>query len=361
MNGPARPADGAAGGGPDLPDDRLAVVFGCAGTALSDDECRFFRRVRPLGFILFARNCAEPAQVAALVADMRAAVGDPFVPVLIDQEGGRVERLKPPHWRHAPPASAFGQLFERDAAAATEAAHLNARLIAADLDALGITVDCAPVLDLLLPETHRAIGDRAFAARPERVAALGAAVRAGLEAGGVTPVIKHLPGHGRATVDSHADLPRIAVPRATLENDDFAPFRALRNCPWGIVGHLLIEAIDPDRPASLSPAVIDEAIRGAIGFDGVLATDDINMGALGGDLGWRTRALLDAGCDVVLHCNGDLDQMHVVAAAAGRLTAAARMRLLQAERRRLTIPRSPLDREHALARLEDLLGEAGKT
>jgi beta-N-acetylhexosaminidase len=348
---PDAPADGWPGPG------RLAVAFGCAGHALTADERAFFADVRPLGFILFARNCAEPAQVAALVAAMRETVGDPFAPVLIDQEGGRVQRLKPPQWRHAPPARAFGDLWLRDRTAAREAAALNARLIGEDLAALGVTVDCAPVLDVAVPETHPAIGDRAFGADPLQVAELGWAMAEGLEAAGVTPVIKHLPGHGRAVVDSHLELPRIAAGREALEASDFVPFRALADLPWGMVGHLVIEAVDPARAASVSPAVIGDLIRGALRFDGVLASDDISMQALGGSLGERTRALLAAGCDLVLHCNGVLAEMREVAAAAAPLTGDARMRLLRAERRRLTARQAPPEREAAIARLAQLMEE----
>lgn len=336
--------------------ERLAVVFGCAGPELSPEEKAFFASARPLGFILFARNCVDPEQVAALVDDLRASVEDPFAPVLIDQEGGRVERLKPPRWRHAPPARLFGELWRQNRAAGEEAAFLNAQLIGADLAELGITVCCAPVLDVAVPETHDAIGDRAFGTEPEQVTALGRVVCAGLAASGVTPVIKHLPGHGRATVDSHATLPRIAADRSTLRRIDFAPFRALVDCPWGLVGHIVIEAVDPDRAASVSPVVIDDIVRTAIGYRGVLASDDINMGALGGAIGDRAQAVLAAGCDVALHCNGRLDEMAEVARAAVRLTAEARMRLLDAEHRRLAGRAADFDREAALARLSRLVG-----
>lgn len=338
---------------------RLAVAFGCAGTRLDVEERAFFADARPLGFVLFARNCAEPAQVAGLVEDLRETVSDPFAPVLIDQEGGRVERLKPPHWRHAPPAREFGALWAQNRRAGREAAMLNARLIGDDLASLGITVDCAPVLDVAAPETHRAIGDRAFGSDPDQVADLGQAAAEGLEAAGVTPVIKHLPGQGRAAVDSHHELPRIAAGRAELMRVDFAPFRTLNGLPWGLVGHFVLEQVDRDRAASVSPTVIGDIVRGAIGFDGVLASDDINMQALGGTLAERTAALLAAGCDLVLHCNGVLVEMREVAAAAAPLTGAARMRLLIAERRRLAARAAPLDREAALARLAQLMGEPG--
>ena len=255
-----------------LPEDRLAVVFGCAGAELTAEERDFLADARPLGFILFGRNCIDPVQVAQLVGDLRGTVGDAFIPVLIDQEGGRVERLKPPHWRHAPPARRFGDVWQVDHNAGIEAVRLSAALMADDLARLGITVDCAPVLDVATGQTHEAIGDRAFGETPAMVTALAHAVCQGLEGGGITPVIKHLPGHGRAAVDSHLVLPRIAASRLDLETVDFAPFRALADCPWGIVGHLLLEAIDPERPASMSPTVIRDCIRGTIGFNGVLAS-----------------------------------------------------------------------------------------
>lgn len=353
---PPQPADGGAGDW--LEPGRLAVVFGCAGLAATPAERAFFAASQPLGFILFARNCEHPDQVAALVDDLRGCIGDPFAPILIDQEGGRVQRLKPPHWRQAPPARLFGDLWRQNRTAGREAADLNARLIGADLAALGITVNCAPVLDVAVPETHQAVGDRAYGTDADLVTELGRAVCQGLEAAGVTPVIKHLPGLGRASVDSHAELPTIVTDRGELARIDYAPFRALTDWPWGLVGHMIFSAVDT-RAASVSPVIIADIIRGAIGFDGVLASDDINMRALGGSVADRTRHLLAAGCDLVLHCNGDLAEMEQVAAAAAPLTAAARMRLLKAERRRLTARQATLDRDAALARLTQLLGQSG--
>ena len=303
-----------------------AVVFGCAGTELSDWEQGFFAETDPLGFILFARNCVSPGQVRRLVERLRGAVGRAEAPVLIDQEGGRVARLKPPAWRAAPPAARFGALALQDLGRACEAARLNARLLALELRTLGIDVNCLPLLDLRLLEGHASIGDRAFGDDPELVAALGRAVCEGLLAAGVLPVIKHLPGQGRATVDSHAALPRVATPRAELEASDFLPFKRLSDAPWGMTGHVVYEAIDPERPATTSPVVIAEVIRGQIGFEGLLLSDDLSMAALSGGLEARARAALDAGCDVALHCNGRSEEMKQVARALQPLSASAQTR-----------------------------------
>ncbi|MBX6323557.1 MAG: beta-N-acetylhexosaminidase [Rhodospirillaceae bacterium] len=307
-----------------------AAIFGLAGPTLGDGERRFFRSAAPAGFVLFARNCRTPDQVRALTAELREAVGRSELPILIDQEGGRVARLKPPHWRSGPPAAAFGALADRDPAAAVEAVRLNARLIGLELAGLGITVDCLPVLDLRRPETHTAIGDRAFHADPRIVTALGRAACEGLLASGVLPVIKHMPGHGRATVDSHHELPRISAPLETLRAADFVPFRALRAMPLGMTGHLLFEAIDGNRPASQSALVIGDIIRRDIGFDGLLISDDLGMRALAGSAGERAAACLAAGCDVALHCSGVLSEMEEVAAAAGPLRPESQARLERA-------------------------------
>lgn len=311
--------------------EALAVIFGLTGTALSDEEQRFFRDADPLGFILFARNCESPAQVAALVGALRACVGRGDAPVLIDQEGGRVARLKPPFWRAYPPPARIAAL---PGAAAREAAWLGARLIADDLAMLGITVDCAPVLDIPVAGADPIIGDRALGATPARVAELGLAVCDGLMAGAVLPVIKHIPGHGRGTVDSHKGLPEVATPRGTLDSTDFAAFRALAAMPWAMTAHILYRAVDPARPATLSPVVVGEVIRTSIGFDGVLVSDDLSMQALGGSLPDRARGALAAGCDLVLHCNGDMTEMRGIAAAIGGISDSARRRLAAGEARR---------------------------
>ncbi|MCW2246322.1 beta-N-acetylhexosaminidase [Azospirillum fermentarium] len=293
-----------------LPERPRAIVFGCAGTVLSADERDFFRRTDPLGFILFRRNCETPEQVAALVAGLRASVGRPDAPVLIDQEGGRVARLRPPHWPAHPPAGAIGALALRDRAAGLEAARLNGRLLAHTLLSLGITVDCAPVCDVPVEGAHDIIGDRAFGRDPALVAALSRAFAEGMLVGGVLPVIKHIPGHGRAFADSHAELPVVDAPRDALEATDFAPFRALADLPLAMVAHVVLTAVDPTAPASTSATVIREVVRGpSIGFDGLLFSDDLSMGALHGTMAERTRAVLDAGCDVALHCNGAMPDM----------------------------------------------------
>lgn len=313
-----------------------AVIFGCAGPTLSDAERRFFAAADPLGFILFARNVESPAQVAQLATALRETVGRGDAPVLIDQEGGRVRRLKPPHWRAMPPAATIGALAATDSDDASRAAFLAGRLIAADLAPLGIDTDCAPVCDVAEAGTHDAIGDRAFARDPTLVARLARAFAIGLAAGKVAPVMKHMPGQGRARVDSHMALPVVDAPWAALERVDFRPFAENADMPWGMTGHVVYSAIDAQRPATCSPAVIDRAIRGAIGFKGPLLTDDLSMDALKGGIGERAAAALAAGCDVALHCNGRMDEMQAVAAAATRLSDAAQSRLAGARRRRLT-------------------------
>ena len=293
-----------------------AVVFGAAGTALTAEERAFFRDADPLGFILFRRNCETPDQLRALVDAMRESVGRADAPVLIDQEGGRVARMRPPRWPSFPPMRAFGDLAGRDAAAGREAAWINARLLAHMLLDAGVTVDCAPVCDVPVEGAHDIIGDRAFSRDPARVADLARATCEGLMAGGVLPVIKHIPGHGRAFTDSHAELPVVDVPREALEATDFAPFRELADMPLGMVAHVVLKAIDPDAPASTSATVVREVVRGApIGFDGLLFSDDLSMGALAGDMTSRAKAVLAAGLDVVLHCNGVMEEMVDVAKA----------------------------------------------
>jgi beta-N-acetylhexosaminidase len=316
-----------------VPESRTpkAVIFGCAGKTLTAQERAFFAANNPFGFILFARNLEAPDQVRALVQALRECVGRSDAPVLIDQEGGRVARLKPPHWRAAPAAATIAALADQDMDAAREAVWLNARLIGSELAALGIDVDCAPVCDVPAPGSHNVIGDRAYGSDPDRVAALARAAALGFLDAGVLPVIKHMPGHGRTRVDSHLELPIVDATRAELEKTDFAPFRALADMPWGMTGHLRFTALDPDRPATTSPTIIRDIIRGHIGFDGLLLTDDLSMKALGGSFAERTKAALEAGCDVVLHCNGDMAEMEAVAAAAAPLTEAAFRRIARAD------------------------------
>ena len=329
-----------------------AAIFGCAGPGLSGEERSFFTAADPLGFILFARNCIEPRQVRQLVADLRAAVGREDAPVLIDQEGGRVARLRPPHWRLPPAAAMIGELYRKDAPAGLLAARLNARLIAHDLVQLGIDVNCAPSLDLMLSQSTNVIGDRAFGTEPSVVAALGRAVCDGFLAGGILPVIKHMPGHGRADVDSHHELPVVETRPAGLGASDFVPFKLLHDMPIAITAHVIYSFIDPDQPATTSAKVIAEVIRDEIRFDGLLLTDDIGMSALSGSFDHRAAAAIAAGCDVVLHCSGKMAEMQAVVAATEAMTVLASARWQRAVARR----RRPedFDPAAALAALEAL-------
>ena len=324
-----------------------AFIVGCRGLALDEAERAFLRAARPWGLILFRRNCAEPGQVRALVASFRDLLGRD-APVLIDQEGGRVQRLGPPHWRAFPAARRFGEVHERDAGTGLRLARLGARLIAADLADLGITVDCLPLLDLGRPETHAVIGDRAYAAEPDSVARLGRAVCDGLMEGGVLPVIKHIPGHGRATADSHEALPVVTASRQELEAD-FAPFRSLKDMPLAMTAHVLYTALD-HRVATASPVVIRDVIRDDIGFDGLVMSDDLSMRALEGGFRERTRAVFAAGCDLALHCNGRLDEMEAVAAETPVLEGRALKRAETALARRAAP--GPFDAEAAWRELE---------
>ena len=297
-----------------------ATIYGVSGETLTPGEAAFLRDADPWGFIVFRRNLGEADQVRRLCAGLREAVGRD-APILIDQEGGRVARLVPPLAPKRPPMDRYGELAKLDPAKAEEAARLGAKLLARDCRRLGIDVNCAPVLDVRQPDTHDAIGDRALARDPQTVARLGRAVMDGLMVGGCLPVIKHVPGQGKAMSDSHHELPRVTAPREELEAVDFPPFRALRDAPLGMTTHVVLEAIDPDHPCTQSKAVIEDAIRGACGFDGLLMTDDLSMHALAGDFTQRAERALAAGCDVVLHCNGDMDEMEAVAAGAGALSA----------------------------------------
>jgi beta-N-acetylhexosaminidase len=335
-----------------------AAIFGCTGTALSADERAFFRDTDPLGFILFARNIDFPDQARRLTEDLRSCVARAEAPVLIDQEGGRVARLRPPHWRKAPSARVLGELYARDADAGLEATQLNSRLLAADVASIGCDVDCVPVLDIGFPETHAVIGDRAYAAQPESVAALGRAAAEGLMAEGVVPVIKHMPGHGRATVDSHESLPRVSVSRETLERTDFLPFKLLSDLPWGMTAHVLYEAIDRNAAMTVSAGGVKDVVRGHIGFDGLLLSDDLSMQALGGTLGERAARALAAGCDIALHCNGRMDEMVEIAGRIGPLTRQA-MRRFEEGRKYLARHRAPRVLGETRRRLAELLPEWG--
>jgi len=309
---------------------RSRAIYGCTGTSLSAAEKSFFGETRPWGFILFGRNISDSEQVKALVEELRATIGDEKAPVLIDQEGGRVARLKPPYWHARPPAARFGALYETNPDAAREAVYLNARLIAHDLASLGINVDCLPVLDVPVPGSHDVIGDRAFATDPATVITLGKAQIEGLIDGGVLPVMKHIPGHGRAGADSHLDLPRVSATAEELSASDFVTFRSLDTCPIAMTAHVVYESIDPQRPATTSPKVIRDVIRGEIGFDGLLMSDDLSMKALDGPLSVRARQSLFAGCDLVLHCNGDMNEMKEVASEVTELKGPALKRSEQA-------------------------------
>lgn len=291
-----------------------------AGPVLSPEECTFFQKVRPLGFILFARNCETETQVSALTAELRALTGRPMTPILIDEEGGRVARLKAPGFPEFPPARYFGDMAMRDREAARRAVFENAREIGFLLLRMGVNVNCAPVLDIPVPDAHEIIGDRAFGADPSLVSELGIAACEGYLAAGIVPVIKHIPGHGRALVDSHAELPRVNESPFLLEVVDFAPFRAVAQRPWGrhvwaMTAHVLYTSMDPHQPATLSQEIVRHVIRENIGFTGTLISDDLSMGALSGNLAERTSAALSAGMDVVLHCNGKMEEMQEVAAA----------------------------------------------
>jgi beta-N-acetylhexosaminidase len=303
-----------------------AVIFGCAGHEVTPDEAALFRSVNPLGFILFSRNCETPGQVGRLVAELRETVGRADAPVLIDQEGGSVRRLRPPHWHDVPPAARFGAIYKRDRDVARRAAECTGQLIAAQLAPLGITVTCAPVLDISYPETAAVIGDRAYASDPAVIVELARAFCDGLLAGSVLPVIKHIPGHGRGTVDSHQKVPYVAAAVATLRETDFVPFRELASLPLAMTAHVVYEAVDRDNVATVSKTVIGDIVRGEIGFGGLLMTDDIGMGALSGDLASRCQAALAAGCDAILHCSGVFDEMQSVGAAVPSLTDAAQAR-----------------------------------
>lgn len=333
-----------------------AVVFGCAGARLSADERAFFKDTDPLGFILFARNCLDPAQIRDLTGELRDSVGRADAPILIDQEGGRIQRLNPPHWRAAPTAASLGALAARDRFAAREAVRLNAQLLATELLALGIDVDCAPVLDVPVSGAHDIIGDRAFATDPGLVGELGRASCEGFLSAGVAPVIKHIPGHGRARSDSHLELPIVETPLDVLAETDFVPFVANADAPYAMTAHVVFTALDPELPATLSEIVIEGIIRERIGFKGFLFSDDVGMKALAGPLADRSRAALGAGCDAVLHCSGDLVEMREVALAVPALIRAAHERFVSA-RKQLASPKT-LDIGAARERLDALLARA---
>jgi beta-N-acetylhexosaminidase len=302
---------------------RRALITGLEGAVLTSAEASFLRETRPLGLILFSRNCVSHDQIRRLVAEAMAAIGSDETLVLIDQEGGRVQRLRPPLGRALPPAANYAACYESgDVAGACTAAEAAARLVARDLRDLGINTNCAPVLDLPVPGSHAIIGDRAYGTSVDQVVRLGRAVASGFMAGGVLPVIKHIPGHGRATKDSHLDLPVVETPRAELSATDFAPFKALADIPAAMTAHVVFTSIDM-APASTSSKVTSEIIRGEIGFDGLLMSDDLGMHALSGTMRERAEAVIRAGSDVALHCSGVLSEMGAAASGVPDLAGSA--------------------------------------
>src|SRR5229473_8415775 len=335
--------------------NRRAFITGVSGPELSAAEREFIRVDRPCGFILFKRNIETPTQVISLVQELRRAVGDAGAPVLIDQEGGRVQRLGPPHWPIYPPGAAFGALYDIDPALGLTAARLSSRLIAADLIALGITVDCLPLADIPVAGSDAVIGNRAYGTEPAKVAAIARAVTEGLEQGGILPVLQHIPGHGRATADTHFRLPVVDTPREELEKTDFAAFKPLADLPMAMTAHVVFSALDPAQPATTSATIIEQVIRGVIGFQGLLMSDDVSMNALAGSIAERTRAIFAAGCDMVLHCNGKLDEMREVAAETPELSGQA----LERASRALASRRAPQAFDRLAARAVDVEGYEG--
>jgi beta-N-acetylhexosaminidase len=334
-----------------------AFITGLAGTELSHAERDFIRAERPWGFILFRRNIDTPAQVAALTAEIRNVLGVVDVPILVDQEGGRVQRFRPPNWPLYPAGAAFGQLYDIAPALGLKAAQLSARLIADDLTRVGVTVDCLPLADVPVAGAADVIGDRAYGNEPNKVAAIARAVTEGLEQGGILPILKHIPGHGRATADSHLALPVVDTPKSQLESIDFAAFKPLADLPMAMTAHVVFSAYDAAHPATTSATMIERVIRGLISFQGLLMSDDVGMNALAGSIAERTKALLAAGCDMVLACSGESEEMHQVARETPELSgkALARAKAALASRQ---APK-PFDRDAARAELDGLIGRLG--
>ena len=329
-----------------------ALILGLSGLALTPEERAFFAELQPWGYILFKRNCESKAQVLRLTDELRSLSGRENVPILIDQEGGRVARLRPPVWRLTPPAWTFAEIYERDVETAEEAAALNSRLIAAELREIGVNVSCSPCIDLLHDEGHGIIGDRALGREPHQIATLARSVAEGLMDGGVLPVIKHIPGHGRAKSDSHLELPVLDTEHEELSRSDFVPFRSLNDMPMAMTAHVVYSAIDDERCATWSSRLIHNVIRGEIGFDGVLMSDDVGMNALTGGFDERTYRSLVAGCDVALHCSGDMAEMVEVAKGSRALEGDAARRAEAALDR--IAPPSDFDPEQGAARLAHL-------
>ena len=309
----------------------IPVIFGCIDTKLTDEEKLFFSSKRPLGLILFAHNCKNPYQVRSLINEFREIVENDNAPILIDQEGGRVTRLLPPYWRHPPPANIFSLIFEQNEEEAKQAAYLNARLVGRELNKLNITVNCSPVLDLPIEGAHNVIGDRALGNNVHTIISLANSLTEGMLTEGIVPVMKHIPGHGRAKSDSHLELPIIDTCLSVLEKTDFVPFSKLRQLPWAMTAHVIYSAIDPNNPATISPKIINDIIRKNVGFKGVLISDDIGMEALAGNKGERAKAILQAGCDLVLECSGNLNDMVEVASAIPLINEKTLERLDQSE------------------------------
>jgi beta-N-acetylhexosaminidase len=302
------------------------LILGLAGPSLTDDERAFFRDIEPAGFILFRRNVIDRAQMRALTDELRAIAGRADVPILIDQEGGRVARMQPPEWPAFPPGAAFDRLYDLAPMSAIEAIRANCQALALMLREVGVNVDCLPLLDVRQPGAHDIIGDRALGREPMRVAALGRATLEGLKAGGAVGVIKHVPGHGRAMADSHVELPVVDAPAEELETD-LQPFITLNRAPMAMTAHVVYTAWDTEQCASLSPTVIGEIVRGRIGYDGLLMSDDLGMHALKGSFTDRAAGVIAAGCDVALHCSGDMDEMQACAEGVGEIDLRARERL----------------------------------
>jgi len=334
------------------------AIFGIAGAQLSADERAFFKEADPAGYILFARNCVEPDQLRALTDDLRSLHGRDRLLISIDQEGGRVQRMKPPHWSSFPAGEAFDRLFQIAPASAIEAARLNAEALALELSVMGITVDCHPCLDVRQDSAHDVIGDRALGREPKQVAAIGRAILDGLVRGGVVGCVKHMPGHGRSMCDSHKELPTVTASEEELELD-LAPFRALRDAPIGMTAHLVFTAWDADNPATQSPYVIEQIIRQKIGFDGLLLSDDLDMEALAGSVADRAVRAIAAGCDVALNCWAKMDDMIGIAKVLPVMGERTSQRLDRA----LNVARDHvggLDRPELIARRDELLALAGE-
>ncbi len=330
-----------------------SVIFGCSSTRISPEERHFFTQHNPVGFILFARNIENPEQVKALIEELKSCVSHEHCLILIDQEGGRVARLAPPHWDAYPPVDVFAKLAQKDLEKAKNAIYLNYRLIGDDLHQLGINVNCAPVLDIPVAGSDDIIGDRALGNEPKQVAILGRAVCDGLMDAAVLPVIKHIPGHGRATVDSHLALPKVEAAIDILERTDFTPFKMLCDMPIAMTAHISYTMLDPNHCATMSPLVIDY-IRTQIGFEGLLLSDDLSMKALEGEFATRAEKCLTAGCDVILHCNGNMDEMLEIASKASDLSKKSARRLKRSYEK-LNPIKSFIDRDKTQEKITNLL------